>query len=217
MNETISAASVPENIPADFTADAGTEGVRTVSASASVPGDTGTDTASCSAPAYYANAVSASAVSKTTGHIIKKKFVITTCGCDFIMPFALVYLFYIILHGHLSPGGGFQGGVLMVAVFTLIYLGYGYDGLRETLYANKLHDAEGWASIVYILIAMLGVVFAGNFCQNILFGSGNIGDLWSSGTIFLMNAAVGFKVLTGVGVLALSMLAILNTTDKDYK
>ena len=38
------------------------------------------------------------------------KRVIQRCGCDAILPFALMYVFYIIFHGHLSPGGGFQGG-----------------------------------------------------------------------------------------------------------
>ncbi len=144
---------------------------------------------------------------------LKKKYVISSCGCDIIMPFALVYLFYIILHGHLSPGGGFQGGVLMVGVFTMMYLGYGYEKTMNSLSVNGLHAGEGWASIFYVLVAMLGICFAGNFCQNVLFKSGEIGDLWSSGTIFLMNAAVGVKVLTGVGVLALYMFAIIQMED----
>jgi multicomponent Na+:H+ antiporter subunit B len=144
----------------------------------------------------------------------KIKHVITSCGCDFLIPLTLVLLFDIILHGHLSPGGGFQGGVLMVAVFTLIYLGYGYDSIK-TIKGGILHDSEGIASSFDVVFAMLGVVYGGYFCENILFRSGNIGDLWSSGTIFLMNAAVGAKVLTGVGMLALYMLAILSQIRKD--
>ena len=146
---------------------------------------------------------------------IKIKHVITGCGCDFVVPFAIVFLFSVILHGHLSPGGGFQGGVLMVAVFTLLYLGYGYEKTKSALSTEVLHAGEGWASIFYVAVAMLGVAFAGNFCENVLFQSGNIGDLWSSGTIFLMNLAVGVKVLTGVGVLALYMLFVLNQAGKD--
>ena len=141
---------------------------------------------------------------------LKIKYVITSCGCDYIVPFALVFLFSVILHGHLSPGGGFQGGVLMVAVFTLLYLGYGYDKTMSALNREVLHAGEGWASIFYVAVAMLGVAFGGNFCENVLFQSGSIGDLWSSGPIFLMNFAVGVKVLTGVGVLALYMLFVLN-------
>ena len=142
------------------------------------------------------------------------KNIIPACGCDAVMPFALVYLFYVILHGHLSPGGGFQGGVLMVAIVVLLYLGHGYETTTKALSWNAFHHAEGWASIFYVLVAMLGVVYGAQFCENVLFNSGNIGDMWSTGTIFLMNAAVGAKVLTGVGVLALSMFGLIALDDR---
>ena len=45
---------------------------------------------------------------KNDNIIIKR--VIQRCGCDMVLPLTLVYVFYIILHGHLSPGGGFSGG-----------------------------------------------------------------------------------------------------------
>lgn len=140
---------------------------------------------------------------------IKVKNIVPKCGADFLIPFALVYMFYIILHGHLSPGGGFQGGVLMVATVVMLYLGYGYETTTKALSLGFMHKTEGFASLMYVLIAMLGVIIAGNFCQNVFFEVGNIGDLISSGTIFWMNMAVGVKVLTGVGVLGLSMLGLI--------
>ena len=135
--------------------------------------------------------------------------IVPKCGCDAVMPFALVYMFYIILHGHLSPGGGFQGGVLMVAVVVLLYLGHGYKTTTSVLSFGFMHKFEGFASICYIAFAMIGVAYLGNFCYNAFAFEGGIGDLWSSGTIFLMNSAVGAKVLTGVGVLGLSMIGLL--------
>ena len=140
---------------------------------------------------------------------IKVKNIIPKCGADALLPFALMYIFYIILHGHLSPGGGFQGGVMMVAVVVLLYMGYGYKAASGSINKHFMHKFEGFASVVYVALAMLGVAYAGNFCYNALSQSGNIGELWSTGTIFLMNAAVGAKVLTGVAVLALSMLGLL--------
>ena len=141
--------------------------------------------------------------------------IIPKCGCDAVMPFALVYMFYIILHGHLSPGGGFQGGVLMVAVVVLLYLGHGYQTTTSALSLGFMHKFEGFASICYIAFAMIGVAYLGNFCYNAFAWEGSIGDLWSSGTIFLMNSAVGAKVLTGVGVLALSMCGLLIAEGKE--
>ena len=143
------------------------------------------------------------------------KNIIPACGADTVLPFALVYLFYIIFHGHLSPGGGFQGGVLMVGAVVLLYLGHGYKTTTQALSLHFMHGTEGFASIMYIAFAMIGVAYAGNFCYNALSQSGNIGDLWSSGTIFLMNTAVGVKVLTGVGVLGLSMVGLLVAGDKE--
>ena len=148
---------------------------------------------------------------------IHVKRVIQRCGCDAILPLALVYIFYIIFHGHLSPGGGFQGGVLMVATVLLIYLGHGYENTVKALRPSLLRKLEGVALIAYIALAMLGVVYGAQFCQNVLFQDGAIGALHSSGTIALMDEAVGLNVLTGVSILVLSMLGVLLGKDVDNK
>ena len=141
---------------------------------------------------------------------IKVKNVILRCGADSLLPLMLVYMLYIIFHGHLSPGGGFQGGVLMAAVVVMLYLGHGYQTTTRVLSANLLHGTEGFASILYVALAMLGVCVGAQFCENILYRQGAIGDLYSSGTIFWMNLTVGVKVLTGVGSIALLMLGLVN-------
>ena len=143
----------------------------------------------------------------------KIKNVILPCGCDAILPLALVYIFYVILHGHLSPGGGFQGGVLMVAAVLLIYFGHGYQTTIKALNMGFLRKTEGVAVTLYIALAMLGVVAGAQFCQNVAFTNGNIGDLISSGTISWMDETVGLNVLTGVAVLALSMLGVVLAED----
>ena len=148
---------------------------------------------------------------------IRTKNIILRCGADSLLPLMLVYMFYIILHGHLSPGGGFQGGVLMVAVVTILYLGHGYETTTRALSANILHGSEGVASIVYVALAMLGVAVGAQFCQNILYQHGAAGDLYSSGTIFWMNLTVGIKVLTGVGSIALLMISLVNEQAENTK
>lgn len=131
------------------------------------------------------------------------------CGCDAMLPFVLVYIFYIILHGHLTPGGGFQGGVLAVAVVALIDLGHGYKVLRDSTHPRLLRKVEGIGVTAYIFLAMLGVVLGARFCENIAFMNGNIGDLLSSGTISWMDEAVAANVFCGVIVIAGSMLSVL--------
>ena len=148
---------------------------------------------------------------------MKTKHVIVKCKADFSMPLAAMFGVYVIMHGNSSPGGGFQGGVLMVAVVILIYLGHGYDVTLKSLRPDFLHHSEGFLSFLYIIAALLGVVYLGNFCQNVFSDIGNIGELFSTGTIFIMDTIVGFKVITGVGVLAISMLGLLVVKDIDYK
>ena len=55
----------------------------------------------------------------------------------------------------------------------------------------------------------MGIAVGAQFCQNILYRQGSIGDLYSSGTIFWMNLTVGLKVLTGIGSITLMMLALV--------
>lgn len=143
------------------------------------------------------------------------KRVIQRCGCDMVLPLTLVYVFYIILHGHISPGGGFQGGVLMTAVVILMYLGHGYEVTCRALSLNLMRRTEGLAVTLYIAIAMIGVVCGVQFCQNVAYANGEIGALISSGTIAWMDEAVGLNVLCGVGVLSLSMLGLLSARDVD--
>ena len=143
------------------------------------------------------------------------KNTIQRCGSDKILPLAIVYMFYIILHGHLSPGGGFQGGVLMVAIVVLLYFGHGYETTVRAINPHFLHGAEGFMSVLYVAAAMFGIAYLGNFCQNVFYNIGNIGDLFSSGTIFWMNVTVGVKVITGIGSISLLMISLLAGKDID--
>lgn len=135
--------------------------------------------------------------------------VILRSGGDSVLPYALIYMFYLILHGHLSPGGGFQGGVLFVTVVLFLYFGHGYEVTAKAISFNLLHEAEGVASVVYVALALMGIAAGAQFCQNILYTHGSIGDLYSSGTIFWMNVTVGLKVITGIGSISLMMLALV--------
>ena len=135
---------------------------------------------------------------------------------NLVFPLTMVYMCYIILHGHLSPGGGFQGGVLIVGVMLMIYFANGYEATARAISFNLLHEAEGVASVAYVALAMMGIAVGAQFCENILYTHGNIGDLYSSGTIFWMNLTVGIKVITGVGAISLLMLGVLKDIDIDY-
>jgi len=139
------------------------------------------------------------------------KNIIMKCGSDLLLPITLVLGFYIILHGHLTPGGGFQGGVIVAAGIALIFLAYGNEGLRNTFIPEALKTTENIGSLMYTFFGLLGILMGANFCRNTIFKQGNPGDLYSSGTIFWMNFSVGLKVMMGVSFLLITMLATLNS------
>ena len=141
--------------------------------------------------------------------------VIQRCGCDQILPLCVVYIFYIILHGHLSPGGGFQGGILTVAAVILVYLGYGYQVTKRALRPNFMRRLEGVALMLYIILAFAGVVAGAQFCSNFAFDNGPIGALISSGTISWMDETVAFNVLTGSIVISIGLMSVLFPQDID--
>lgn len=143
----------------------------------------------------------------------KKKEVIIPTGSDIVLPILLVLGAYIILHGHLSPGGGFQGGVLIAGAISVFYLAYGKDKVLKTFHLQGLKISEDLGALGFIFIATLGVIYGSAFCGNFIYSIGNVGDLLSSGTIFLMNFAVGYKVLAGIGVLILIMIGTLRDDD----
>lgn len=139
------------------------------------------------------------------------KNVIIKCGCDFLLPITLVLGLYIILHGHLTPGGGFQGGVVVSAAVVLIFLAYGNGGIKKTFAADAMKATENVGSLMYTFFALLGILMGANFCRNAIYNVGNPGDLYSSGTIFWMNFSVGLKVMMGVGFMLIIMLAALDS------
>ena len=133
---------------------------------------------------------------------------------NLVLPILLTLGLYIIIHGHLSPGGGFQGGVLIAGAIAIIYIGYGFKGVNKGIAANTFNIAEDIGALGFIILAFIGLVGSGVFFGNIL-KKGNPGDLFSSGSIFLMNFAVGFKVFAGISFLLLIMIANLKSKGEE--
>lgn len=134
----------------------------------------------------------------------KKKPIIVKSASDLFFPLACVFGCYVVFHGSSSPGGGFQGGVLIASAILLVFLGYGADKVKKTFSEHKLHSSETVAELIYIVIALLGVLGGLNFCVNFVFGD-KVLD-----TSMLMNDAVGYHVMGGIICLLIMMLGVLS-------
>jgi multicomponent Na+:H+ antiporter subunit B len=105
----------------------------------------------------------------------------------------MVYGIYLILHGHLTPGGGFGGGVVLSLAFLSIMLAYGRDYTSKWLNMRLLHDLESASVLLFLVIGIIGIGVGGAFLVN-FFSHGTLFRLLSAGTIPVLNILIGIKV-----------------------
>jgi multicomponent Na+:H+ antiporter subunit B len=108
----------------------------------------------------------------------------------------VVFGIYVVAHGHLTPGGGFQGGVVLATGALLVYLSGEYVTLRLVRPQHLIDAAESTGAGGYVVIGLLGLVVGTSFLDNFL-PLGQPGALLSSGTIVPINVAVGLEVAAG--------------------
>ena len=122
----------------------------------------------------------------------------------------LLFGIYIILHGHLSPGGGFAGGVIVALSFVHLMLAFGKDVAISKVSKNLASSLESIAALMFLSIALLGFL-GGSFFLNIL-PKGTPFNLFSAGIIPLCNIAIGIKV--GVGLFAIFLTLVIVEKSK---
>jgi len=141
-----------------------------------------------------------------------------------VTPAVLIFGLYVIMHGHVTVGGGFQGGAVFASAAALLLAAFGSERIREHL---KLPDLTVISCVGALLFA--GLAFGGlgkTFFYNFLVGSPLFGhvpefgptheDIWTGGVIAPMNIGVALNVVAGLGAIMLLMaLASRNKGDKE--
>jgi energy-converting hydrogenase B subunit I len=127
--------------------------------------------------------------------------------------FILIFGLYVIAHGHLTPGGGFQGGAVIVSGVVMLLVAFSSQELKKSLRERLLSIMESSGALIFIGLAFAGISIV--FFYNFLVGTpifGRIpatgpgpGDIWTGGFIPLMNLAVGLKVVAGLSAVVLAM------------
>jgi multicomponent Na+:H+ antiporter subunit B len=128
-------------------------------------------------------------------HVPETSLPVRVTGLGLVAPTVLVGI-YIVAHGHQTPGGGFQGGVILATALLLTYLSADFTTMRAVGPTWLIELAEGMGAAGFALIGVSGLVAGEAFFQNVL-GKGTPGELLSAGTIPLSNAAVGLAVTGG--------------------
>lgn len=121
-----------------------------------------------------------------------------------IFPFLLLFGIYVILHGHLTPGGGFPGGVIVAAAMVLFILAYGIEPLLKRLTVVRAEVLESLGACGIVLIGILGIIVGSAFLQNV-FPTGEMGRLFSAGELPLLYLSVGIKVTAAIALIFFAM------------
>jgi multicomponent Na+:H+ antiporter subunit B len=111
---------------------------------------------------------------------------------DFVVAFIVIFGAYIVLYGHLTPGGGFAGGVIIASAFILLMLAHGKDVAFSRLGERTAHILDSAGALAFLIIGWAGL--AGGFFFINVFGRGEPFRLLSSGMILPANIAIAFKV-----------------------
>ena len=83
--------------------------------------------------------------------------------CRLLAPFIQLFGLYVIMHGHSSPGGGFQGGVILASSFVLLAIGYGVTAVKRRLSLRALATLTSAGVLVYGGIGVACVLLGANF------------------------------------------------------
>jgi len=107
-----------------------------------------------------------------------------------LIPIIFLFGIYVFMNGHLTPGGGFQGGAIIATGVALMIMANPNISLNH----NVIHWVESISGVSFVIIGILGMVFAGGFLDNRILGLGEFGTLFSAGAIPIIYSFVGLKV-----------------------
>jgi energy-converting hydrogenase B subunit I len=144
------------------------------------------------------------------------KIVRTTA--DVFFPFCLAFGLYVVIHGHLTPGGGFQGGAVMATGTALLLVARSYEDITGRIRKTALKICEAVGLMMFLLAGLSGIFAGRPFMANWmaltggLFGTPvpygpNSGNLNTAGLLPLLNVGVGIEVLGGLTIILLYMLS----------
>jgi multicomponent Na+:H+ antiporter subunit B len=118
-----------------------------------------------------------------------------------LAPFVMLFGFYLIAFAHRSPGGGFQGGVVIASGVILLALGREIRDVERLFPITGLHAAEVLAFTGILVIAALGLVMGGTL---LAYPEATVGG-GPRRYLFVFNLLIGLKVGAGVTLLSLTL------------
>jgi multicomponent Na+:H+ antiporter subunit B len=110
-----------------------------------------------------------------------------------LVPLVIALGCYVVVHGQLTPGGGFQGGVILAAGAMAMLIAGRYLALKHVAPEAAIEGLESVGAAGYAAIGLAGLILGAVFFKNFL-PLGTPGHLLSAGTMPINSVAVGLEV-----------------------
>lgn len=118
----------------------------------------------------------------------------------------IVFGIYMVTHGQMTPGGGFQGGVVLATVPLLVYIAGGLQAFDRIARRHLVEAAEAAGLGAYILIGVVGLIWGAAYLQNVIPLGPVDAKIYSGGIIPLISFATGMAVSGGFVLLLIAFL-----------
>ena len=115
---------------------------------------------------------------------------IVQSATQIMVPLISIFAAYIVMNGHISAGGGFQGGAVIASAVMLLLLANPSQALNTAF----LSITESVAGLLFVLVGIAGLIFAGGFLDNRVLPLGEFGAFFSAGAIPVLSVLLGVKV-----------------------
>ena len=122
--------------------------------------------------------------------------------CGFVM----LYGVYVTATGHLAPGGGFTGGVIIMGGAVMLILAFGGERARELTAEGRCHVFDGIGALAFAVLGLLGLLSTAGFFYNFL-PAGRVHSFLSGGFILPANLAIALKV--GAGLIGIFLALVV--------
>lgn len=130
-----------------------------------------------------------------------------------------------ILGGHITPGGGFQGGAMIASGVILCILVYGVEESPINFSHSYIDALENFGALMFVIFGLIGLFIAGSFLYNI--GTDFSGivptaiqnifhypDVTNAGIIPYLNIFVGLKVFVGLSAIVIAFAGFKKLTEE---
>ncbi len=138
--------------------------------------------------------------------------------CRLVVPFIQVYGIYVVLYGHLSPGGGFAGGAIIGASMVLYALSFNLEAGSNKIPHDTASVMESGGALAFAFIGLVAIILGHEYLTNLAAGFpvGVPGELVSGGIIPFISVAIGIKITSTIVTLFYNLIGKEQLEDGNH-